>query len=243
MTRRTTSEGAGHGVAPRASCTRELDWPEPRMDGGLRWAALRTGSAERPALRRDARHRRDPARTRSGSTLDCHSPSPALNVQRALERTCFFFCAQCWLQRGWVAGYVGTELKIPLLSVPWGLGCRRTFQRLLLIQRGRRRTQDPQLELPEGCVQLAFTPSAGPEPRGTKRLGLDLPPSPQQFPRGGVWAPDPECGARALPPFAAWGRVRICLVNGLNTLPPVLFSVQSPMPSSPHASTYPRTPP
>lgn len=72
-------------MAPRAGCTRELDWPEPRMDGGLRWAALRTGSAELPALRRDARHRRDPARTRSGSTLDCHSPSPALNVQRALE--------------------------------------------------------------------------------------------------------------------------------------------------------------
>lgn len=61
-------------------------------------------------------------------------------------------------------------------------------------------------------------PSAGPEPRGPKRLGLDLPsslPQPSSSP-----GQDPECGAGVLS-FAVWGRVRICLVNGLKTLPPV----------------------
>ena len=44
------------------------------------------------------------------------------------------------------------------LPVPRGLGRHCTFQRLLLIPEG-------QTEVPEGCAQLAFTPSAGSEPR------------------------------------------------------------------------------
>lgn len=169
-----------------------------------------------------------PQRVRS----DCHSPSPSLNRPPALGRTCSVSISVRsagsnvggarvpWLCGHWTRFHFSPR---PLGS--WML--LYFFQRLLLFQRVRRRTQDPQPELPEGCVQLAFTPSAGPEPRVTKRLGLDLPPSLQQLPRRGLWTSDPECGAGALPSFAAWGRVRICLVNGLNTLPPVFCPLSS----------------
>lgn len=46
-------------------------------------------------------------------------------------------------------------------------------------------------------------------------------------PRRGLWAPDPEGVLGPCPPLQLVGRVRICLVNGLNTLPPVSCPLSS----------------
>lgn len=83
---------------------------------------------------------------------------------------------------------------VTFLPVPRGLGRHSAFQWLLLIPEG-------QTDVSEVCVQLAFTPSAGPEPRGLvwgclpqpKRLGLGLPPSTLQLSR----CPRSACGAGA----------------------------------------------